>query len=206
MDYPTNPDIQLHNGKFFDGDPVNGIPASIDPAEWMNAITDELLAVIIAAGLTPAEATLTQLRDAISAIAASNAPKSNFTAIVDPAATDDSAEGYSAGSKWLNTATDEVYVCLDAAVGAAVWVKTTLSTDELGSAALKDAGTGPSQVPTNADLGTAAQTDTGTGATQVPTTAQADGRYGRTSTANSWAGDQDVTGNITATGSIRAGA
>ncbi|MEW6648139.1 MAG: hypothetical protein AB1450_13150 [Pseudomonadota bacterium] len=66
MDYPSNPNIRLLNGKFTDGDPAQNIPASLDPASHLNALTDELLAVIAAAGLVPDENTLTQVRDALN--------------------------------------------------------------------------------------------------------------------------------------------
>jgi len=39
----------------------------------------------------------------------------------DPGSTDDSSKGYTVGSRWTNTATPKLFVCLDASVGAAVW-------------------------------------------------------------------------------------
>ncbi|WP_288843899.1 hypothetical protein [uncultured Deefgea sp.] len=65
MKYPSSPEVGLVGGKFSDGDPLNGVPASLDPAEHMNAITDELLAVITACGLVPSESDVTQLLKAI---------------------------------------------------------------------------------------------------------------------------------------------
>lgn len=62
MDYPKSvAGVGLVGGKFSDGDAAQGVPASLDPAKWANQVTDELLAVIAAAGLTPSEVDSTQL-------------------------------------------------------------------------------------------------------------------------------------------------
>ena len=45
----------------------------------------------------------------------------NATATVPPTANNDSTEGYAPLSLWVDTASNLVYVCSDAAVGAAVW-------------------------------------------------------------------------------------
>jgi hypothetical protein len=49
----------------------------------------------------------------------------NLTATIDPITTDDDTSAapgpYSVGSRWLNTATDVWFTCLDATTGAAVW-------------------------------------------------------------------------------------
>ena len=66
----------------------------------------------------------------------------NLTSNVDPVVTNDSSEGYSVLSKWLNNVTAEVWLCLDATVGAAIWDIKTLTTDDLGSAALANVGAG----------------------------------------------------------------
>ncbi|QLI80781.1 hypothetical protein HZU75_04140 [Chitinibacter fontanus] len=72
MDYPkTVPGVGLVAGKFSDGDVAQGVPASLDPAAWANAVTDELLAVIVAGGLVPTEGVNNQLLQAIQAIAPS---------------------------------------------------------------------------------------------------------------------------------------
>lgn len=52
--------------------------------------------------------------------------KSNFSSTGNPAVSDDSTEGYAVGSRWINTATDKEYICLDSSSGAAVWEETTL--------------------------------------------------------------------------------
>lgn len=70
MDYPKSlPGIGLVGGKFADGDPVTGTAGSWIAAAWANAVMDELLNVITAAGLVPAEAQLDQLEQAITILA-----------------------------------------------------------------------------------------------------------------------------------------
>ncbi|MGC9100891.1 MAG: hypothetical protein ACP5HC_06505, partial [Caldisericum sp.] len=51
--------------------------------------------------------------------------KCNYNATSAPTANNDSSQGYSIGSRWIDTTNDDEYVCLDATVGAAVWKKTT---------------------------------------------------------------------------------
>nr|WP_256583662.1 hypothetical protein [Pseudomonas sp. GW456-11-11-14-LB2] len=62
------PSIGLVGGKFVDEDPLAGTPGSLIPSAWGNSVTDEMLNVIQAAGLVPAEADLTQLLKAIRAL------------------------------------------------------------------------------------------------------------------------------------------
>lgn len=78
--------------------------------------------------------------------------QNNLNATADPTATDDSSAGYQVLSKWVNTTSKEIFVCLDATAGAAEWGKTTLTLDELGSGALVDVGTASGQIPLNSDL------------------------------------------------------
>lgn len=69
MDYPISvPSIGLVGGKFVDEDPLTGTPGSLIPAQWGNAVTDELLHVITDAGITPDELNNTQLLAAIKAV------------------------------------------------------------------------------------------------------------------------------------------
>jgi hypothetical protein len=60
----------------------------------------------------------------VDAIAAT---KSNLSAAVAPAVANDSTQGYSIGSTWLDTTAQTSYQCLSATVGAAVWKETTSS-------------------------------------------------------------------------------
>ena len=54
----------------------------------------------------------------------------NLSATSDPGTTDDSSGGYSVGSVWINTSSEEVYRCVDSTVGSAVWVQSSLSSLE----------------------------------------------------------------------------
>ncbi|MGY1446044.1 glycine-rich domain-containing protein [Pseudomonas chlororaphis] len=74
MDYPKSvPSAGLVNGRFVDENPLTGTPGSLIPADWGNGVTQELLAVITAADLTPSEANLTQLLSAIRSISRKSA-------------------------------------------------------------------------------------------------------------------------------------
>ena len=51
--------------------------------------------------------------------------KVDMSATVAPSSTDDSGSGFAVGSRWIDTVTDEEYVCVDATSSAAIWLKTT---------------------------------------------------------------------------------
>jgi len=48
--------------------------------------------------------------------------KCNYTSVVMPQPTDDSASGFAVGSRWINTLTNIEYVCKDSTAGAALWI------------------------------------------------------------------------------------
>jgi hypothetical protein len=52
---------------------------------------------------------------------ATSQKKANLAATAAPATGDDSGDGYSIGSLWIDTTNDNVYQCVDATLGAAVW-------------------------------------------------------------------------------------
>ena len=65
--------------------------------------------------------------------------KNNYVATTNPGTSDDGTQGYRVGSKWINTSTTEIYVCISAATGNAVWEQSTLTLDDLGSMATQNA-------------------------------------------------------------------
>lgn len=66
MDYPkSDPTVGLVGGKFTDGDPAGAVAPSRDPASWANLISDELINILVAAGMIPNEADNGQVADAL---------------------------------------------------------------------------------------------------------------------------------------------
>jgi hypothetical protein len=49
--------------------------------------------------------------------------KNKLDATTAPTVNDDSGDGYSVNSMWLDTTNDKAYICLDAALGASIWQK-----------------------------------------------------------------------------------
>ncbi|MEE1920322.1 hypothetical protein V0R52_28490, partial [Pseudomonas asiatica] len=66
VDYPKGvPNAGLVGGKFVDEDAIAGTIGSIIPSSWGNAVTDEIIAVIREAGLSPDEDDAAQMVRAI---------------------------------------------------------------------------------------------------------------------------------------------
>lgn len=61
--------------------------------------------------------------------------KNNYAGTVAPSVSNDSSQGYSIGSTWIDATSSpkEAYRCLDNSVGAAVWVNTTFTADEVNA-------------------------------------------------------------------------
>jgi len=64
--------------------------------------------------------------------------KTNATAA--PAVTDDSGDGYTVGSVWIDVTNDEAYICVDATEGAAVWINLSASTPTAHAATHQSGG------------------------------------------------------------------
>jgi microcystin-dependent protein len=60
----------------------------------------------------------------------------NLTATTDPGVNDDSTDGYTPLSRWVNTTTTEIWTCITNTVGAAHWELDTLDVSDLGNLAL----------------------------------------------------------------------
>jgi hypothetical protein len=79
--------------------------------DGIDAVTDELIA-------HSAETTT-------SATQPHGLSKNKLDATVAPTINEDSGDGYSINSVWIDTTADKVYICLDSTVGAAVWKEIT---------------------------------------------------------------------------------
>jgi hypothetical protein len=71
-------------------------------------------------------------KDAAETAAASLVlPLNNWLAVTDPTVDDDVDAGYSPNSKWYNTASGEIFNCVNSADGAAVWITISFTLDEV---------------------------------------------------------------------------
>lgn len=50
-------------------------------------------------------------------------PLSVYDKVAAPGVGDDSGDGYEPGSRWVDVTADKYYVCLDATLGAAIWLE-----------------------------------------------------------------------------------
>jgi hypothetical protein len=107
------------------------------PAEWVCVDASEGAAVWATVGTTPGNTPdPTAQYDTLRADGTPEwAVVTNNQTTTDPTAGDDSGDGYSIGSRWLNTTSDREFVCLNASPSAAVWIETTNTAGGSGSGA-----------------------------------------------------------------------
>lgn len=101
--------------------------------------------------------TMTALRVAQAIAVLAAGIQNNYAGSGPPTVNDDANAGYSAGSVWIDTVAspNESYRCTDPTVGAAVWILTTLTSDELAAVALSGDSDDLSEGATNLLLTTA---------------------------------------------------
>lgn len=105
--------------------------SQMDPAAPLAGTEQVEVSQDISGTLRSRRLALTDLKDWLE-------KKNNLSASTDPGPNDDSSAGYQVGSKWKNG--QEWWICSAATEGAAHWEPTTLSADELGTAALAEVG------------------------------------------------------------------
>lgn len=108
---------------------VSAVAAIASAVSAVAAIDDEVVDVAgIAAEVVIVANNLATITDA-----ANNIPKANLSATSAPGVGDDTGDGYSEGSLWINVNSDTGYLCLDATLGAAVWLQVTTAAASLAS-------------------------------------------------------------------------
>jgi len=79
-------------------------------------------------GSTTVQKAIEVLDDKVDGLVTTNT-KNKYNATVAPTVSDDSTEGYSVGSVWVDTTAGEVYRLVDASVDAAVWENIATKTE-----------------------------------------------------------------------------
>jgi hypothetical protein len=85
-----------------------------------NATTVNAAGAIMHSDISPSDGILYK-----SASETYTAIKCNLAGTAAPTVNEDSGDGYSIGSEWLDTTNDKTYKCTDATLGAAVWKQTS---------------------------------------------------------------------------------
>ncbi|WP_434701556.1 hypothetical protein [Pseudomonas sp. D1-36] len=156
MDFPKSvPSVGLVDGKFVDEDVVAGTPGSLIPAQWGNAVTEELLNVIESAGLTPDEDNNAQLLAAVNSKIAAAIP-----AAPPDASTTVKGLVELATSLETQTGTDPQRVVTPSALSARTATDTRTGLVELATNLETQTGTDPQRAVTPAGLASTATTST----------------------------------------------
>ena len=79
---------------------------------------------------------MTPLRVAQAIAVLASGVQNNYSGESPPGFNDDITFGWSIGSFWIDQLGDETYRCIDNTDGAAIWIKTSLTSDELAAVAL----------------------------------------------------------------------
>lgn len=170
MDFPKSvPSVGLVDGKFVDEDLVAGTPGSLIPAQWGNAVTEELLNVIESAGLAPDEDNNTQLLAAINAKIADAVPASP-----PDASTTEKGLVELATDAETQAGTDTLRVVTPAALTARTATETRTGVIELATDAETQAGTDAARAVTPAGLTSRTATETRMGISAISTQALTD--------------------------------
>lgn len=113
-------------------------------ATWLNSVKANLTNLVVGLGGDPLDGD----NQLLNAIKSAVLPHSKFDANGPPTTSDDGANTSGRGvfkvrSKWYDQVSKEVWECLDNGTGEAVWVNTSFSVDDLGTAAAFNVGSNP---------------------------------------------------------------
>jgi hypothetical protein len=109
---------------------------TVNVAVWTEVTDVELASQAEAEAGTNNTKTMTPLRVAQAIAVFSSGLLNKYDGVADPLGTNDINDGYSVGSIWMNQNTNEVFRCIDNSAGTAVWIKTSLTIDELATVAV----------------------------------------------------------------------
>jgi hypothetical protein len=110
--------------------------ATVNVAVWTEVTDVELASQAEAEAGTNNTKTMTPLRVAQAIAVFSAGLLNKYDGVADPIGTNDVNDGYSVGSIWMNQASNEVFRCIDNSAGTAIWIKTSLTIDELATVAV----------------------------------------------------------------------
>lgn len=116
-------------------------------ATWLNSVKANLTNLVVGLGGDPLDGD----NQLLNAIKSAVLPHSKFDANGPPTTSDDGANTSGRGvfkvrSKWYDQVSKEVWECLDNGTGEAVWVNTSFSVEDLGTAAAFNVGPNPNNI------------------------------------------------------------
>lgn len=169
MDFPKSvPSVGLVDGKFVDEDLVAGTPGSLIPAQWGNAVTEELLNVIESASLAPDEDNNAQLLAAINTKIAAAVP-----ATPPDASTTVKGLVELATDSETQTGTDGVRAVTPVGLASLTASATRSGLVELATDIETQTGTDPTRAVTPSSLSARTATETRTGLVELATGSEA---------------------------------